>query len=316
RIYYSQVFFDFVLNLNGMSDLPSVHVEDAPEGSEKSKKDDVDIYQLLRTPADINQEKEYAWLQQVRTMQVLERVMSSVRAVGRQLFLGNKMDSRFGVEQEEAKTLRLELIDGKHVNDKMKAVVSLLADNVIQFEITFKHSKSPGGFYRGVAQPQVQWKLAQLQEFGNYIGRASFLLAECNDRAKVIFANKKWDKAAGALIHQSLVEARNALVAANLAVQIPRKRGLKELYNFVPTKKFNPPLPGDKAVSVYMSGPRVFCAVYTVPLDKSAKDQTIQSVLIEAIVPGMPQILARLTSSLRTLQEFLNELEALKSRIP
>ncbi|GMS89784.1 hypothetical protein PENTCL1PPCAC_11959, partial [Pristionchus entomophagus] len=302
-----------------MSDLPSVNIVAASEVSEKTKKDDVDIYQLLRTPADLNQEKEYAWLQQVRTMQVLERVMSSVRAVGRQLFLGNKMDPRFGVQQEEAKTLRLELlqlIDGKHVNDKMKAVVSLLADNVIQFEITFKHSKSPGGFYRGVAQPQVQWKLAQLQEFGNYIGRASFLLAECNERAKIIFNNKKWDKAAGVLIHQSLLEARNALVSANLAVQIPRKRGLKELYNFVPTKKFNPPLPGDKAVSVYMSGPRVFCAVYTVPLDKNAKDQTIQSVLIEAIVPGMPQILARLTSSLRTLQEFLNELEALKSRIP
>lgn len=42
----------------------------------------------------------------------------------------------------------------------------------------------------------------------------------------------------GALIHQSLVEARNALVSANLSVQIPRKRGLKELYNFVPTKKW------------------------------------------------------------------------------
>ncbi|KAF8357082.1 hypothetical protein PRIPAC_92077 [Pristionchus pacificus] len=302
-----------------MSVLPSVNVEAASEVAENAKKVDVDIYQMLRTPADLNQEKEYAWLQQIRTTQVLERVMSSVKAVGRQLFLGNKMDSRFGVEAEEPKTLRLELlqlIDGKHVNDKMKAVVSLLADNVIQFEITFKHSKSPGGFYRGVAQPQVQWKLAQLQEFGNYIGRASFLLAECNERAKMIFAKNKWDKAAGALIHQSLVEARNALVSANLSVQIPRKRGLKELYNFVPTKKFNPPLPGDKAVSVYMSGPRVFCAVYTVPLDKSSKEQTIQSVLIEAIVPGMPQILARLTSSLRTLQEFLNELEALKSRIP
>lgn len=33
----------------------------------------------------------------------------------------------------------------------------------LPFQITFKHSKSPGGFYRGVAQPQVQWKLAQLQ---------------------------------------------------------------------------------------------------------------------------------------------------------
>ncbi|GMT19590.1 hypothetical protein PFISCL1PPCAC_10887, partial [Pristionchus fissidentatus] len=302
-----------------MSEIPSVNVVAAPEVREKNKKDDVDVYQMLRTPADINQEKEYAWLQQVRAIKVLDRVMSSVRAVGRQLYLGGKMDSRFGVESEEPKTLRLELfqlIDGKQINEKMKAVVSLLADNVIQFEITFKHSKSPGGFYRGVAQPQVQWKLAQLQEFGNYIGRASFILAECNERAKMIFADKQWDKNAGALIHQSLIDARNALVSANLAVQIPRKRGLKELYNFVPTKKFNPPLPGDKAVSVYMSGPRVFCAVYTVPLDKNAKDQTIQSVLIEAAVPGMPQILSRLTSSLRTLQEFLNELEALKSRIP
>lgn len=31
-----------------------------------------------------------------------------------------------------------------------------------------KYPKMPGGVYRGVAQPDVQWKLQQIQDANNY----------------------------------------------------------------------------------------------------------------------------------------------------
>lgn len=45
----------------------------------------------------------------------------------------------------------------------LQATITLLADNVIQAEVAIKHAKTPGGVYRAVAQPDVQWKLQQLQ---------------------------------------------------------------------------------------------------------------------------------------------------------
>lgn len=41
--------------------------------------------------------------------------------------------------------------------------VTLLGDNVIKAEVNIKHAKMPGGVFRSNAQPDVQWKLQQLQ---------------------------------------------------------------------------------------------------------------------------------------------------------
>ncbi|RCN24613.1 hypothetical protein ANCCAN_29689 [Ancylostoma caninum] len=54
-------------------------------------------------------------------------------------------------------------LSAKHGGDALKATVTLLGDNVIQAEVAVKHAKSAGGMFRAVAQPDVQWKLQQLQ---------------------------------------------------------------------------------------------------------------------------------------------------------
>lgn len=41
-----------------------------------------------------------------------------------------------------------------------------------------KYPKMPGGIYRGTAQPDVQWKLQQMQDADNYYAQALSMLVQ------------------------------------------------------------------------------------------------------------------------------------------
>ncbi|KIH64873.1 hypothetical protein ANCDUO_04814 [Ancylostoma duodenale] len=106
----------------------------------------------------------------------------------------------------------------------MLATVTLLGDNVIQAEVAVKHAKSAGGMFRAVAQPDVQWKLQQLQDLGNHIARASVSLCEADARMSEIARSGEFTTETGELILSAARAAKSEISAARTAILLPRKK--------------------------------------------------------------------------------------------
>ncbi|VDM44776.1 unnamed protein product [Toxocara canis] len=89
----------------------------------------------------------------------------------RRMHLTNKVDPSVKLDARSATTERIQLVQ-RNGGDTLKVNVALLGDSVILTEVTMKYAKAPGGLFRSTAQPDVQWKLQQLQDTGNYCAQA------------------------------------------------------------------------------------------------------------------------------------------------
>lgn len=54
-----------------------------------------------------------------------------------------------------------------------------------------KYAKAPGGIFRSTAQPDVQWKLQQLQDAGNYCAQALMTVIKVSPLLNNIFFERK-----------------------------------------------------------------------------------------------------------------------------
>lgn len=64
------------------------------------------------------------------------------------------------------------------------------------------------------------------------------------------------------LFQQHIRAVADLLQNARMSLMLPRKRSLAELQQFRPNKCFNPPLPPDLALSIYVSSSKLVCAAY------------------------------------------------------
>lgn len=53
-----------------------------------------------------------------------------------------------------------------------------------------KYAKAPGGIFRSTAQPDVQWKLQQLQDAGNYCAQALMTVIKVSPLLNNIFLDE------------------------------------------------------------------------------------------------------------------------------
>ncbi|PAV78341.1 hypothetical protein WR25_24772 [Diploscapter pachys] len=214
--------------------------------------------------ADKNLQSEYVWLQSIQGPKTFHEVLMCLRECCKKLHLGHKCDRRLQVPITQSVSEKYGLI-GKHGGDSLKATVTLLGDNVIQAEVAIKHPKAPGGVFRAVAQPDVQWKLQQIQDLGNHIAKATIILCEMEHQMKQFRESGKFDLSSGPLILSEARTVKELIASARNAILLPRKRTLLELCNFPPTRRFVPPLPQDLLLSFYISSCRLVCASYQIP---------------------------------------------------
>uniref|UniRef100_A0A1I7X2Z5 KH_dom_type_1 domain-containing protein n=1 Tax=Heterorhabditis bacteriophora TaxID=37862 RepID=A0A1I7X2Z5_HETBA len=171
----------------------------------------------------VNLCKEFVWIQSTRAQKTFQSALTCLRECCIRLHLGHKCDSRLGVPLSQPLSERQFLI-GKHGGDNLKATVTLLGDNVIQAEVVIKHAKTAGGVFRAVAQPDIQWKLQQLQDLGNHISRATVALCDLERHMKDLGANGQFGLESGELILCSARSIKEEITAARSAILLPRKR--------------------------------------------------------------------------------------------
>ncbi|KAK5975306.1 Protein rogdi [Trichostrongylus colubriformis] len=259
-----------------------------------------------------NLKKEFIWIQSSRARKAFQSVLACLRECCERLHLGNKCDLRLRVPVSQPQAER-HFLAGKQGSDALKAYVTLLGDNVIQAEIVLKHAKSTGGVFRAVAQPDVQWKLQQLQDLGNHIARATSQACEVDERLAELSQYRKFSMETGELILSAAREIKDELCAARTAIVLPRKKSLLELYNFPPTRRFNPPLPQDQLLSFYISSCKLVCASYHM-VPKQTAPQGLSITVSECQLAYLEEVLHQLDSAMAHLQKLIGSLEICKKR--
>uniref|UniRef100_A0AC35TIV0 BHLH domain-containing protein n=1 Tax=Rhabditophanes sp. KR3021 TaxID=114890 RepID=A0AC35TIV0_9BILA len=248
--------------------------------------------------------KECAWLQESKVPHVFKELEFVIREICKKLNISSKLNTKFlnsiteekvakscfGINQSEK-----HMLVSKSGADQLKATVFLLGENVCQVEISFKHSKYPSGVFRSTAMPNVQWKLQQLQDTGNYCVKIHQTLVKALESITKLEQDKSWDLASADFVMSAITQLTDLFKRAKNAMILPRKKTLAELENFQPTKFFNPPLPPDYLISVYISASKVICATYQTQSKVSIPPLPIQNSLnisqAECIVPQFMDVL-------------------------
>ncbi|CCD72343.1 Protein rogdi homolog [Caenorhabditis elegans] len=271
--------------------------------------------QDIRDTIRSNKTNENLWIQRKDVDTTLRSALEHLKACCIVLNLSAKCDERLNVAVSHGTTEKYQLMSRTGSSDNLKAAVTLLDDNVIQAEVTVKYPKAGGGYYRAVAQPDVQWKLQQLQDLGNHISRVTITLCDLQHEVNLLKGDGERDAftlATGARILEELKLTMNEISLARNSIMLPRKRSLLELCYFPPTRKFVPPLPQDQLISFYISCCRLVCASYQM-VPKTVHPQGLSVFMAESQLPHLDDVIKHLNTVMAILQKLINYLSATMS---
>ncbi|VIO91361.1 Uncharacterized protein BM_BM4645 [Brugia malayi] len=215
------------------------------------------------------------------------------------------------LEIENPTTEKLSLVQRTGA-EVFKCSVTLLGESVIQTEVIIKHPKMPGGVYRGVAQPDVQWKLQQMQDADNYYVQALSMIIQKLKWIRHVPPDdiSKMSSTATTII----AKITNLIGQARLTLCMPGKRTLLELCNTAITRCFNPPLPPDLVFSYYISANRLVCAAYQVtPKTNGAQGLTV--TVADCLLSQLVDVLYLTDRALNVAQQFNCNMCMLKEQI-
>lgn len=251
-----------------------------------------------------SEQKEFQWLLNCQTVGVYRQIQSQLTKVLKVLPSKERVSASDDFSKPEKWSV------SSTQNDNMRCILTLLGDNIIQAEVNTKYTKAPGHVYRAVAQPDVQWKLLQVQDVINYTRKSLTLVQSIID-----FFEYKRSLGAKQVI-ANMAELMDVLKKARLSLVMPRKRSIAELKQNRILRCFTPALPNDLAVSIYISSYKLICASYqTVTLPASSTGAAKHQLIVnqgECVVPWLEDTLILLNNILQLCQHFENKLVIFK----
>ncbi|KAK6017770.1 hypothetical protein OSTOST_16703, partial [Ostertagia ostertagi] len=151
------------------------------------------------------------------------------------------------------------------------------------------------------------------QDLGNLIARASTQSCEVDARLAELSQSRKFTMETGDLIISAARDIKDEISSARAAIVLPRKKSLLELYNFPPTRRFNPPLPQDQLLSFYISSCKLVCASYHM-VSKQTTPQGLSITVAECQLAFLEEVLQQLDAAMAHLQKLIENLEICKTR--
>ncbi|CAG9540123.1 unnamed protein product [Cercopithifilaria johnstoni] len=254
---------------------------------------------------------EQRWFQNLEVVEIFMKLENILREICKRMNLSAKVDSstRLGAENPTKEKLSLVQRSGAEV---FKCSVMLLGESIIQTEVIIKYPKMPGGAYRGAAQPDVQWKLQQMQDADNYYVQALSTLVRGLKWIKQIAPNDI-GKISSTVI-TIVAKVTNLIRQARSTLCIPEKHTLLELCNSTITRCFNPPLPPDLVLSYYIIANRLVCAAYQVT-SKTSGSQGLTVTLADCLLPQLVDVLLLTDKALNVSQQLSYNMCMLIERI-
>jgi len=244
--------------------------------------------------------KEYAWLLKEEASKIFRRLENLLKDCCTKLPLSAKGGSSSQQAHCQVEKFMLSSQNG----DNVKCVVTLLGDNIVHLEVAIRYPKAPGHVYRAVAQPDVQWKMQQVQDLSDYVLRA------LNVVNAAIEATKSAETLDGRQVTTFLDQIIGNLHSSRCSVLLPKKKSIGELQENRTNKCFNPPLPSDLLLSFYISSAKLICAAYHMQQMNAATAgrQVFHVYQGECIVPWLNEIITYLNCALQLCQQFRDKL--------
>uniref|UniRef100_A0A914MIV1 Protein rogdi n=1 Tax=Meloidogyne incognita TaxID=6306 RepID=A0A914MIV1_MELIC len=255
-------------------------------------------------PLENRLQLESEWFQKARASSTIEQLRYLLADCCRRLNAQHKCSDPTLASEPRAKpsTERFQL-SSKVVppqESNLTALVILAGDSVVQAEVSLKYAKSASGFYRATAQPDVHWKIQQLQDAANTIVRALGSLY----RGQRLYAEAiQKGSDTSQLLLQIFQSVKNDIKLSRSSLTTPKKKSLTELCNFHPIKSFVPPLPHDILLSFYLSSAKLICAAYQVAQKEGT--QTVTVFQAECQMPKIVELIQQLNVAFAVVHDFL-----------
>uniref|UniRef100_A0AC35GJY1 Protein rogdi n=1 Tax=Panagrolaimus sp. PS1159 TaxID=55785 RepID=A0AC35GJY1_9BILA len=258
--------------------------------------------------------QESSWLQKNKAAETFVELELLLRDICNRLNVSSKVENYGGNPPPHSSQTEKFVLISRVNQDALKATVTLLDENIVQSEISLKHAKVPGGIFRSVANPNVQWKIQQLQDTGNQCARALQIIIKGKQRYEKCVQKNGFDSQSEQLLLGVLQSVKSLVSDARTCLTMPRKKSLLELCQFQPTKSFNPPLPHDILLSYYISSTKLVCAAYQVVTMKQNGTQSVSVYQAEAHLPHLVDVLHHLNAIFSRVQDLTTKFNLLKLR--
>uniref|UniRef100_A0A0R3RHX6 Protein rogdi n=1 Tax=Elaeophora elaphi TaxID=1147741 RepID=A0A0R3RHX6_9BILA len=256
---------------------------------------------------------EQDWFQNLEVIETFTKLENILREICKRMNLSAKVDSSVKLEAENPTAEKFSLVQRTGA-EVLKCLVTLLGESIIQTEVVIKYPKMPGGIYRGTAQPDVQWKLQQMQDADNYYIQALSMLVHGLKWIKEIPADDIGK--ISSIVITTVAKITSLIGHARSTLYMPEKRTLLELCNSPITRCFSPPLPPDLVFSYYISANRLVCAAYQVtPKTTGSGSQGLIVTLAECLLPQLVDVLVSTDRALNVAQQFSYNMCMLRERI-
>uniref|UniRef100_A0AC34GVQ3 Protein rogdi n=1 Tax=Panagrolaimus sp. ES5 TaxID=591445 RepID=A0AC34GVQ3_9BILA len=258
--------------------------------------------------------QESSWLQKNKAAETFAELEILLRDICSRLNVSSKVEN-YGIQHPHSSQTEKFVLTARVNQDALKATVTLLDENIVQSEISLKHAKVPGGIFRSVANPNVQWKIQQLQDTGNQCARALQIIIKGKQRYEKCVQRNGYDSQSEQLLLSVLQSVKSLVSDARTCLTMPRKKSLLELCQFQPTKSFNPPLPHDILLSYYISSTKLVCAAYQVVTNKTNGAQSVSVYQAEAHLSHLVDVLHHINAIFSRVQDLTTKFNLLKLRI-
>ncbi|XP_061163104.1 protein rogdi-like [Saccostrea echinata] len=206
-----------------------------------TKEDDPEI-ETLRQELD--------WLLTDQVHKVLEEISSILWECSRRL------PTRPGHDESKSLVMpqRLLLSCTNGSNGSVKCVVTLKGDRISDGDISFKHKQGKDNHvYKTSINPEVTWKLQQVQDATNFLYSAINIIEEQDDRTGYTSAKQV------ILLLDRVIDSLNQ---GRSALAFPKRKSLEELVYNRNMQTLRPSVPNHVALSFYVHASKLILSVY------------------------------------------------------
>ncbi|KAJ8313037.1 hypothetical protein KUTeg_010410 [Tegillarca granosa] len=183
-------------------------------------------------------------------------------------------------------------------------VVTLLGDSICDADINFKHKqgKDHHTFKTGI-NPEVNWKLQQIQDAGNFLYGALSVFAN-------IDKDKKFTSAKQVLM--LLDTLMNYLNQGRSCLAFPKRKSVDELVNNRNMTTFKPPVPSDVALSFYIHSSKLILALYNLQVTNQQKIEITSRSQVECTVQWLNEAVMLFTLALQQCSQLKDKITVLQ----
>lgn len=244
---------------------------------------------------------ELDWLLRDQVHKVLEEISSILLECSR-LF-----PSRPGHDENKCMVTsqRLLLNSANGSNGSVKCMVTLVGDRISEGDISFKHKQGKDNHtYKTTINPEISWKLQQVQDATNFLYGAINTIEEQEERQGYTSCTQV------TLLLDKVIDSLNQ---GRSALAFPKRKSLEDLVYNRNMQTLRPSVPNDVALSFYVHASKLILSVYHLGINASTHQADIISRnQVECSVQWLNEALMLFTLALQRCQQLKDKVTLLE----